>query len=159
METQAAMQTLGQLLHQARALQGLSLRQAAARLRRQDGRPITAKYLHLLEHDCRRPSLHLTQQLAAMLALDEAFLVAQAHQTDALLRRYLQGRPEQEIALAEMVLKAEQHGFVAWERVTTHIIARATSPATHRQTRTRRIYRRRPHDADTALPLSQRPDH
>ena len=141
MASHAVRLTLGQLLQQARALQGLSLRQAAARLRRQDGRSITPKYLHMLEQDSRRPSLHLTRQLAGVFALDEAFLIAEAHQTDALLRRYLRTWPEREQALAEMVLRAEQRGFVAWERVTRHIVTPQGAAAAQRSTRTHRVHR------------------
>jgi transcriptional regulator with XRE-family HTH domain len=133
--------TLGHLLHQARVLQGLSLRQAAARLHHEDGRPISPRYLHMLEQDHRRPSLHLTRQLAGVFALDEAFLIAEAHQTDALLRRYLRTWPEREQALAEMVLRAEQRGFVAWERVTRHIVTRQGAAASQRSTRTHRVHR------------------
>src|SRR5882672_11325852 len=138
MAFQVATQTLGQLLRQAREIHGLSLRQMAGRLHHPDGHPITPKYLHLLEQDCRRPSLHLTQQLATALALDEAFLVAQAHQTAALLRRYLQERPEREHAFAEMVLQAEHHGFVAWERLTRQIVTSQGSSAVRDRTRVRR---------------------
>lgn len=150
MTLQVAMQTLGQLLRQAREIHGLSLRQMAERLHRPDGHPITPKYLHLLEQDCRRPSLHLTQQLATMLALDEAFLVAHAHQTAALLRRYLQERPEQEHAFAEMVLQAEHHGFVAWERLTRQIVASKGSSPVRDRARDRRSRTRRSHNAFTS---------
>jgi transcriptional regulator with XRE-family HTH domain len=119
----AAPPTLGQLLQQARVLQGLSLRQAAARLLREDGRPITSKYLRLLEQDHRRPSLHLVQQLATVLALDDVLLVAYAHQADALLRQYLRTHPSSEIALVAMLWHAAQRGFVDWARVTRQIVA------------------------------------
>ncbi len=131
-------QTLGQLLHQARLIQGLSLRQAAARLSRKDGRPFSPRYLHLLEQDQRRPSLHLTHQLATVLALDMVLLLTCAHHADAVLRRYLQARPEHERELIEMLVKAEQHGFVAWERVTREIVAPAASAALRRGSRTTR---------------------
>jgi len=119
----AVRSTLGQLLQQTRELQGLALRQAAARLQRQDGRPITPNYLYMLEQDSRRPSLHRTRPLAGVFALDEAFLGAEAHQTEALLWRDLQTWPERERAIAEMGLRNEQRGFVAWERVTRPIVA------------------------------------
>jgi transcriptional regulator with XRE-family HTH domain len=147
MAFQVTTQTLGQLLRQAREIHGLSLRQMAGRLQRQDGQPITPKYLHLLEQDCRRPSLHLTQQLATILALDEAFLVAQAHQTAALLRRYLQEQPEREHAFAEMMLQAEHHGFVAWERLTRQIVASQGSSLVRARARDRGRRTRRSHHA------------
>ena len=133
--------TLGHFLSQARVLLGLSLRQAAARLHHADGRPISPRYLHMLEQGRRRPSLHLIRQLAGVFALDEAFLIAAAHQTAALLRRYLQTWPEREWALAEMVLRAEERGFVAWERVTRHIVTPRGAAAAQRSTRTHRVQR------------------
>jgi len=71
-----------------------------------------------------------------VFALDEAFLIAEAHQTDALLRRYLRTWPEREWAIAEMILRAEQRGFVAWERVTRHMVAPQGALASQRSTRT-----------------------
>ena len=123
MASHAVRSTLGQLLQQDRELQGRSLRQAAACLQRQDRRPITAKYLHMLEQDSRRPSLHRTRPLVGVFALDKAFLAAEVHQTEALLWRDLQTWPERERAIAEMGLRNEQRGFVAWERVTRPIVA------------------------------------
>jgi hypothetical protein len=56
-------------------------------------------------------------------------LLTCTHDADAVLRRYLQARPEHERELIEMLVKAEQHGFVAWERVTREIVAPAASAA------------------------------
>jgi hypothetical protein len=102
---------------------------------------MTPKYLHRLAQDSQRPSLHLTRQLAGVFALDEAFLVAEAHQTDALLRRSLQTWPERERAIAELVLRAEQRGFVAWERVTRPIVAPEGASASQPSTRSHGIRR------------------
>jgi hypothetical protein len=38
-----------------------------------------------------------------------------------------------------MLVKAEQHGFVAWERVTREIVAPAASAALRRGSRTTRV--------------------
>jgi transcriptional regulator with XRE-family HTH domain len=160
MAASGASPTLGHVLSQARSLLGLSLRQAAARLHHADNRPISPRYLHMLEQDRRRPSLHLTRQLASMFALDEAFLIAAAHQTDALLRRYLQTRPECEWALAEMVLRAEERGFVAWERVTQHIVAMQGAAASQGMPRTSRAQQsKEKQDARTPRSLPQYPHH
>jgi len=144
MAPQACEPTLGQLLHQARDVQGLSLRQVAARLQRADGRPISPKYLQLLEQDRRRPSLPLADQLARTLALDTVTLLTLAHLTEALVRRYLQAWPEAELGLIEMLLQAEQRGFVAWDRVTQQLIAPAAPTAPGQRPRRPRGQRRRP---------------
>lgn len=135
--------TLGQYLQQARAVQALSLRQVAARVYRADGRPITPKYLQLLEHDRRRPALPVALQLATVLALDPAWVLTLAHQGEAVVRRYLQAWPEAEHALIVMLLHAEQRGFVAWDGVTRRLLPAEASPATdHRRPATRRRTRR-----------------
>jgi hypothetical protein len=52
-----------------------------------------------------------------VFTLDKALLVAEVPHTAALLRWSLQTWPERDRAIAELILRAEQHGFVAWERV------------------------------------------
>jgi transcriptional regulator with XRE-family HTH domain len=157
--SQAAMPTLGQLLQQARELQGLSLRQAAARLKHKNGRPITPKYLHLLEQDDRRPSLHLVLQLATALALDVVLLVAYAHQADALLRQYLEAHPTSELELVAMLWQAEHRGFVDWARVTRLIVAPDTLRLHRGQPPTPRTRVRRSPHAQLSQPACERLDH
>ena len=135
--------TLGQLLQQARLLQGLSLGQAAARLHREDGSSISPRSLRLLEQARRRPSLHLTQELATVLALDRILLLTYAHHADAVLRRYLHVWPERESGLIEMLLTAEQYRFVHWERVTRQIIVPAASAPFQRRSPVTRAQPRR----------------
>jgi transcriptional regulator with XRE-family HTH domain len=119
----SAPQTLGQLLQQARLLLGFTLQDVAARVHREDGQPLSPQYLHKLERDQTRPSLRLAHELATVLALDTVLLLTLAHRADALVWRYLQARPDAEMALIDMLLTAEQRGFVGWERVTRQFVA------------------------------------
>jgi len=134
--------TLGPLLHQAPLTQGLSLRHAAARLSRKDGRLISPSALHVLAQDHRRPSLPLTYQRAMVLALERVLLTCAPH-ADALLRRSHQARPACARGRRARVVKTEQHGCVAWERVTREIVAPAGSAALQRESRTTRVGSRR----------------
>src|SRR2546426_4371803 len=49
------MKTFGQVLTEARKKAGLTQREVAARLKRQDGRPVDPPYLNAVEHDHRYP--------------------------------------------------------------------------------------------------------
>jgi transcriptional regulator with XRE-family HTH domain len=114
-------QTLGQLLRQARQSQGLSLRQTAIRVHHKAGQPLSPQYLSNLERDRRTPSLALLAALAEVLELPSSRLFALAHKADAIVRRYLQRRPDCEVAIIELFLVAEQDQFAAWERLIRQI--------------------------------------
>lgn len=67
--------TLGQAIATARKIKGLSQKQLAAEVRREDGTPISPQYLNDIEHDRRNPSSdHLVQQFATVLGLDADYL-------------------------------------------------------------------------------------
>jgi transcriptional regulator with XRE-family HTH domain len=68
-------QTFGQVIGQARRRAGLSQRQLAARIHKQDGETISPQYLNDLERDRRNPPARpLLRQLAAALDLPEEYL-------------------------------------------------------------------------------------
>jgi transcriptional regulator with XRE-family HTH domain len=113
--------TLGQLLRQARQQHGLSLRQAALQIHRKDGTPISPQYLHDLEHDRRRPSFGILQELIRVLGLDDLEVLAHVGNAEAIIRAYLRERPNCEPAIIHLFLTAQQQGFAAWERLTRQI--------------------------------------
>ena len=49
------MKTFGQVLREARKKAGITQRELAARLKREDGRPVDPPYLNAVEHDHRYP--------------------------------------------------------------------------------------------------------
>ena len=114
-------QTLGQMIRQARQQQGLSLRQAALQISRGDGTTISPQYLHDLERDRRRPSLDILHALARGLALNALEVLAHFGTAEAIIRAYLRERPDCELAIIQLFLTAQQHGFAAWERFTRQI--------------------------------------
>lgn len=63
------MQTLGQLIAEARKKQQLSQKELASRVEREDGTTISPQYLNDIERDRRTPGDHVLQQLAHALGL------------------------------------------------------------------------------------------
>ena len=60
--------SLGQIILEKRKAIRLTQRQAASRIRKPDGKPISAVYLNDIEHDRRSPSSdHLIEQFAQAL--------------------------------------------------------------------------------------------
>lgn len=67
--------TFGGAVSRARKGKGLSQRELAARIRREDGAAISPQYLSDIEHDRRNPSSdHLVRQFATVLEIDADYL-------------------------------------------------------------------------------------
>jgi transcriptional regulator with XRE-family HTH domain len=67
--------SFGRVLSHARRQAGLSQRELAARIFKEDGEPISPQYLNDLERDRRNPpGRHLLRQFAAALSLPEEYL-------------------------------------------------------------------------------------
>ena len=70
------MTTFGQALIAARQGAGIQQKVVAASVKKEDGVPISASYLHDLEHDRRQPpSDHIIEQLATALKMPNANLL------------------------------------------------------------------------------------
>jgi transcriptional regulator with XRE-family HTH domain len=81
------MVTFGQVISQARKRAGLSQKEVAARVKKEDGSPISPQYLNDLEHDRRHPpSEALLRQLAVVLDLPFDYLCFVAGQLPPDLR-------------------------------------------------------------------------
>ena len=69
------MRTFGQVLTEARKRAGLTQKEVAERLRREDGRPVDAPYLNAVEHDRRLPPTNfLIEQLAKIVGISADIL-------------------------------------------------------------------------------------
>jgi transcriptional regulator with XRE-family HTH domain len=69
------MKTFGQVLTEARKRAGLTQKEVAERLRREDGRPLDAPYLNAVEHDRRLPPPNsLIEQLAEIIGISADIL-------------------------------------------------------------------------------------
>jgi transcriptional regulator with XRE-family HTH domain len=67
--------TLGELIAQARKEKNLSQRELAARIKKEDGTPISAAYVNDIEHDRRAPaSHHMIEQFALALGIESEIL-------------------------------------------------------------------------------------
>ncbi len=101
--------TFGQVVLQARRRAGLSQKELAARLLKDDGTPISPQYLNDLEHDRRNPpSEHLLEQFAAVLDLPRDYLYFVAGQIPQDLRAGAH-RPEQ-VAIAFRAFRRSLEG-------------------------------------------------
>jgi transcriptional regulator with XRE-family HTH domain len=69
------MKTFGEIISEARRAKGLSQKELASKIRKEDGQPISPQYLNDVEHNRRNPpSEHLIVQIAALLDLDKDVL-------------------------------------------------------------------------------------
>lgn len=69
----------GQLIAEARKKLGISQKELAERIKKEDGDPISPQYLNDIERDRRNPpSEHLIAQLAKELKLSKNFLILAA---------------------------------------------------------------------------------
>ena len=69
------MTTVGRAISQARKGQGLSQKELARRVKKEDGTPISPQYLNDIERDRRNPpSSHLLDQFASELDLTHDYL-------------------------------------------------------------------------------------
>ena len=73
------MNTFGTIISAARRAEGLSQKELAAKIKKEDGQVISAQYLNDIEHDRRNPpSEFLIVQFAALLKLDKDVLIMAA---------------------------------------------------------------------------------
>jgi len=81
--------TFGQAISKARRALGLSQKELATRvMKEEDGGAISPQYLNDIEHDRRSPtSDHLIRQFATVLAVDEGYLFVLAGKIPDELRR------------------------------------------------------------------------
>lgn len=79
--------TFGRTISEARKRANLSQRQLAARVKKEDGRPISPQYLNDFERERRTPSSdHLIEQFATALGISEYLLYHQVGQVPRDLR-------------------------------------------------------------------------
>lgn len=79
--------TFGRAIADERKKAGLSQKQLAERVRREDGEPISPQYLNDIEHDRRSPSSdHMIQALAGTLNVSANWLYYLAGRIPAAMR-------------------------------------------------------------------------
>jgi transcriptional regulator with XRE-family HTH domain len=76
--------TFGKRIADARKQLGWSLKDLAAKIKKEDGQPISPQYLNDIEHDRRQPdSPHLIEQFAAELGIQPELLYFEAGKLSA----------------------------------------------------------------------------
>jgi transcriptional regulator with XRE-family HTH domain len=90
------MKTFGTIISEARRTEGLSQKELAAKIRKEDGQAISAQYLNDIEHDRRNPpSEFIIVQFAALLKkLDTDVLIAAAGTFPQDLQKLASTQPE-----------------------------------------------------------------
>jgi transcriptional regulator with XRE-family HTH domain len=84
----APSRSFGEIVALARKRLGMSQKELAARIVKDDGTPISPQYLNDLEHDRRNaPSEHLLRQFASVLSVPMEYLCFVAGQLPEDLRR------------------------------------------------------------------------
>jgi transcriptional regulator with XRE-family HTH domain len=89
------MKTFGAIISEARRVEGFSQKELAAKIKKEDGQPISAQYLNDIEHDRRNPpSEFIIIQFAALLNLDKDVLILAAGLIPEDLRMMAAAQPE-----------------------------------------------------------------
>ncbi len=97
--------TFGQVIAKARKDLGISQRELALKVVKEDGAPISPQYLNDIERDRRNPpGDHLLEQFAQQLALDKDYLY------------FLAGKLPSELRSGKSTPKQVQQAFKAFRR-------------------------------------------
>jgi transcriptional regulator with XRE-family HTH domain len=89
------MKTFGTIIAEARRAAGLNQKEVAAKIKKEDGQPISAQYLNDIEHDRRNPpSEFLIAQFAALLKLDKDMLILAAGMIPQDLQKIAANQPD-----------------------------------------------------------------
>jgi transcriptional regulator with XRE-family HTH domain len=118
--------TLGRAIAERRGALGLSLKDLGRMVRREEGRGVSAQYLHDIERDRRIPSANVLRELARALGVDPYFLGALAGQAPAEVIEYLREHPGSGRAVMELFARASSTGFQEWDRLA---LPAAAAPA------------------------------
>ena len=87
--------TFGNLISEARRVKGMSQKELAAQLKKEDGQAISAQYLNDIEHDRRNPpSEYLIAQIADLLGISKDGLLLAAGTIPDDLQRIARAQPE-----------------------------------------------------------------
>jgi transcriptional regulator with XRE-family HTH domain len=102
------LKTFGRIIAEARKALGISQKDLAAKIRKEDGEQISAQYLNDIEHDRRNPpSEFMIEQFARHLKLSKEHLIAAAGMWPTDIREKLAGADP----------KAVEQAFTAFRKV------------------------------------------
>jgi transcriptional regulator with XRE-family HTH domain len=103
----AAMKTFGMMISEARRAIGMSQRELASKVKKEDGQAISAQYLNDVERDRRNPpSEFLIEQIARLLNLSKDILCLAAGTIPNDLKNLATNQPEKVDAAFKAFRKA-----------------------------------------------------
>jgi transcriptional regulator with XRE-family HTH domain len=89
------MKTFGTLISEARRAKGLSQKDLALKVKKEDGQAISAQYLNDIEHDRRNPpSEFLIDQIAEATGLSKDLLFLAAVKIQTYIKKIATAQPE-----------------------------------------------------------------
>ena len=89
------MKTFGTLISEARRAKGLSQKELASKVKKEDGHAISAQYLNDIEHDRRNPpSENLIVQIAELLTVSKDILCIAAGTIPNDLQKMARSQPD-----------------------------------------------------------------
>jgi transcriptional regulator with XRE-family HTH domain len=101
--------TFGQIIADARHRAGLNLRDAANRIKKEDGEPISYQYLNDLEKDRRKPPVdHLIDEIAKVYGISRSYLYLLARRIPSDLP-VIVGEGQAEAAYQEFCKRLEEY--------------------------------------------------
>jgi len=96
-------------------------------VRKEDGKGVSAQYLHDIERDRRTPSPHVLGELARALGVDSDYLSAVAGHCPSEITEYLSDNPEAAKAVASMFERARSTKFTDWDSLSLTASRKAVS--------------------------------
>src|SRR5688572_12332566 len=102
---------LGDVINLARRGRRMTLRQLAAKVRKEDGEPVSPQYLNDIELNRRIPSTHVLSEIARELELDPDTLLRLAGVGETVMREYLAEHPTHAEEVIQLFRAAQRRGF------------------------------------------------
>lgn len=91
-------------------------------MRREDGKSVSAQYIHDIERDRRVPSPFVLGEIARALGDERYYLAALAGHCPPEIIDYLRGHSDLGPSLAAIFALADEKGFREWEQVAALIV-------------------------------------
>lgn len=107
--------TLGNTIAQRRNTLGLSLKELGQKVHKEDGKGVSAQYLHDIERDRRTPSPHVLAEIAKAIGVEPSFLGAVAGQAPDVMTEYFKANPDTAGTATELFALAKKKGFTDWK--------------------------------------------
>lgn len=109
--------SIGKTIADKRKALGLTLKDLAGLVTKEDGSTVSIQYVSDIEHNHRTPSPAVLESLAEALGMEVAFLQAVARQAPSSVTDYLAAHPDTAVAVEVLFTKALHSKFTNWSRL------------------------------------------